>query len=106
VCTAALAFYLGHALSSFLTGELERIRREGVYESQVFFIENLGHITPTSARRITFEESLQFEKVHEDTYRKFGFELLHIAPGNITERVRLIRAAVQSGNSDSGSGWL
>ena len=94
VCTVALAAYLGHALSPFLTSELERVRREGVYEREVFFIRNLGHITPTAARRITFEESLKFEKVHEDTYRKFGFELLPIVPGKVGERVDAIRGAI------------
>jgi predicted ATPase len=103
VCTAALASYLGHGLSPFLAGELERIRRECVYQPQVFFIQNLGHITLTAARRISFEESLQFEKVHEDTYRKFGFELLHIAPGKVSERIGLIRAAVEKGKDASGT---
>jgi predicted ATPase len=103
VCTAALAAYLGHSLSPFLTSELERIRRECVYQPQVFFIQNLGHITLTAARRITFEESLEFEKVHEDTYRNLGFELLYIAPGEVTERVRSIRAAVEKAKDDSCS---
>lgn len=102
VCTAALAVYLGYSLTPFLTSELERIRREAVYEPQVFFIRNLGSITPTEARRITFEESLQFEKVHEDTYRNFGFELLYIEPGSVTKRVQWIRAAIERGKSSSG----
>ena len=42
VCTVALAAYLGHALSPFLTSELERVRREGVYEREVFFIRKIG----------------------------------------------------------------
>ena len=104
VCTAALAVYLGHTLSGFLTSELERVRRDGVYQREVFFIRNLGHITLTAARRITFEESLQFEKVHEDTYRKFGFELLYIAPGKVSERVGAIRAAIEKGQNGTGSG--
>ena len=102
VCTAALAVYLGYSLTPFLTSELERIKREGVYEAQVFFIRNLGSITPTEARRISFEESLQFEKVHEDTYRNFGFELLYVESGNVTKRVQWIRAAIERGKSSSG----
>lgn len=82
MCTAALAVYLGYNLSPFLTSELERIRKEAVYEQQVFLIRNLGFVTPTKARRITFEESLRFEKVHEDTYLDLGFELVGVAPGN------------------------
>jgi predicted ATPase len=106
VCTAALAVYLGYAQSRFLANELERIRREGVYEQQVFFIRNLGYITPTEARRISFEESLQFEKVHEDTYRSFGFEILDIEPGQVIERVHSIRAAIEKGKKYSGTKGL
>lgn len=72
-----------------------------MYEPQVFFIRNLGSITPTEARRISFEESLQFETIHEDTYRNFGFELIYIEPGNVTERVQSIRAAIERGENSS-----
>ena len=48
VCTAALAVYLGHAFSPFLTGELERLKKEAIYQNRVFFIRNLGFITPTA----------------------------------------------------------
>ena len=78
VCTAALAVYLGYPFSSFLTSELERIQKEGIYESRVFFVRNLGFIAPTEARRISFEETLRFEKTHEETYRDFGFELVSV----------------------------
>src|ERR1035438_1725722 len=47
VCTAALAVYLGYPFSPFLAGELERIKKEAIYETQVFFIRNLGFVTPT-----------------------------------------------------------
>ncbi|WP_348264424.1 AAA family ATPase [Telmatobacter sp. DSM 110680] len=92
VCTAALALYLGFPISSFLAGELERIKRESIYQPQVFFIRNLGFITPTEARRISFEETLRFEKIHEETYRKFGFDLVEIGPANLAERVSIIKA--------------
>jgi len=95
VCTAALAVYLGHPFSPFLIHELERIKNEAVYESQVFFIRNLGFLTPTEARRITLEESLRFERIHEDTYRRFGFTLVYVEPGNVRERVCTIRRAIQ-----------
>lgn len=95
VCTAALAVYLGHPFSPFLTTELERIKNQAVYQPRVFFLRNLGFITPTEARRITFEESRRFEKIHEDTYRRFGFTLVYVEPGNIGERVSTIRAAIR-----------
>jgi predicted ATPase len=95
VCTAALAAYLGHGFSPFLSGELQRIKNGSVYELQVFFIRNLGFITQTAARRITFEENLRFEKVHEDTYRRLGFPLCYVERGTVSERVQNIREAIQ-----------
>jgi len=95
VCTAALAVYLGYPFSPFLTSELERIKNQAVYQPLVFFLRNLGFITPTEARRITFEESWLFEKIHEDTYRRFGFKLVYVEPENISERVSTIRRAIQ-----------
>src|SRR5947209_17580256 len=68
VCTAALAVYLGHPFSPFLTSELERIKKEAIYQQRVFFIRNLGFIKPTEARRISFEETVRFERIHEETY--------------------------------------
>ncbi len=95
VCTAALAVYLGHPYMSVLTGELERIKNEAIYQPRVFFIRNLGFIAPTEARRITFEETLRFEKIHQETYRDFGFELFSIEPASVVERVRIIKAAIR-----------
>jgi predicted ATPase len=99
VCTAALAAYLGHSISPVLAAELHRIEAEAIYEKQVFFIRNLGFITNTDARRITFEETLRFEKIHEETYRNFGFELLEIEPGTLPHRVNKIRALLSSSSS-------
>lgn len=94
VCTAALAIYLGYAFSAALTSEIERVKESSIFESRVFFIRNLGFITRTEARRISFEETLRFEKIHEDTYRKLGFELVIIEPGDLLERVRLIKKTI------------
>src|SRR6516165_10002574 len=82
VCTAALAVYLGYPFSGFLAEELERIRDQRIYQNRVFFIRNLGFVTPTEARRISFEETVRFEKVHEETYLDFGFELVSVEPGS------------------------
>jgi predicted ATPase len=95
VCTAALAIYLGHPYTPLLAGELERVKRESIYERRVFFIRNLGFVTPTEARRISFEETLRFEKIHEETYRDFGFELVSVEPARLVERVNMIKAAIR-----------
>jgi predicted ATPase len=92
VCTAALAEYLGYSISPVLSAEIHRIRKDAIYENQVFFVRNLGFITPTEARRITFEETLRFEKIHEKTYRDFGYELVSIEPGTLLNRVNEIKS--------------
>jgi predicted ATPase len=94
VCTAALAEYLGYARSPQLINELERISKEAIFERRVFFVRTLGFITRTEARQISFDESLRFERIHEDTYRDFGFDLISVAAGPLLERVAAIKAAV------------
>jgi predicted ATPase len=95
VCTSALAVYLGHPFSPFLASELERIKQETIYQHRAFFIRNLGFITPTEARRISFEETVRFEKIPEETCRDFGFELVSVEKGSLVERVSLIKAAIR-----------
>lgn len=96
VCTAALARWIGYPVTPLLAAELERIRKEAIYEPRVFFVRHLGFVTPTEARRISFEDTVRFEKVHEETYRDFGFELIMVEPGSVAERVGLIKAAIGS----------
>jgi predicted ATPase len=103
VCTAALAAYLGFPYTPFLAEELERTQREAIYQRRAFFIQNLGFITPSGARRISFGETVRFEKIHEDTYRSFGFELVSIEPGSVADRVNGIKAAIGQ-QPPSGSG--
>jgi predicted ATPase len=96
VCTAALACYLGYPVSPVLAAELERITNESIYDKRVFFIRNLGFIINTEARRISFEETLRFEKIHEETYRNFGFELIAIEPGTLADRVMKIKSLIST----------
>jgi predicted ATPase len=95
VCTAALAAYLGYRLSPFLLSELERVKKDRIYKNRVFFIRNLGFVTPSDARRISYEETVRFEKIHQQTYRGFGFELVFVEPGSVVERVERIKAEVR-----------
>jgi predicted ATPase len=106
ICTAALATYLGYSHSSVLNAELQRIQQEGVFQKQVFFIRNLGFITPTEARRITFEETLRFEKIHEDTYREFGFDLIFVEPATLQERVSRIKSLTRTFHGQPGNSAL
>ena len=97
VCTLALSRYLGFAPSFLLAREVNRVRSEGFYENTVFFIRNQGFVQATAARRISFADSLAFERVHEETYRDLGFRLVDIpwaVPGGpLPNRVALIEQA-------------
>ena len=81
--------------SPFLASELERVKKEAIYQTRVFFVRLLGFVTPTEARRISLEDTVRFEKVHEEAYRDFGFELVSVEPGSLIERVSAIKAAIR-----------
>jgi predicted ATPase len=90
LCTYALACYLGYPLSPLLLTEIERIQQTHCYEQNVFFIENLGFITQTDARQISFDESLKFEKIHRDVYQQFGFNCIPVPKAPVPERINYI----------------
>jgi predicted ATPase len=92
VCTLALSRYLGCAESPRLDAEVARVLQAGVYARTVFFVEGLGFMTPTAARRISLADSLVFEEVHRRTYIELGFQLVDVPPGPLAGRVSLIRS--------------
>jgi len=92
VCTLALARQLRSPVSALLQAEVDRVVAERVYAG-VFFVRNLGFVEPTAARRISFEESLAFEKLHERTYRELGFELIEVPAGPLPWRVAQVCVA-------------
>ena len=96
VCTLALARYLGHPVGPRLAAEIARVVESGVYERQVFLLRPLGFITPTDARRISYEESLVFERGHEKTYGELGFELVDVLPVDVASRVVQIDEAIRA----------
>lgn len=92
VCALALARFLGHPVSPLLRAELERI--EGLYQRRVFLVRGLGFITPTAARRISPEDALRFEAMHEEAYRERGYTLIPIAPGTPAERAAAVLTSI------------
>lgn len=94
ICTAALSVYLGYSFSAALTQELQRIKAEAIYEQRVFFIRHLGFMRPTEARKISFQEALRFERIHEEVYQNFGFELIPVGPGNLADRCTAIKSSL------------
>jgi predicted ATPase len=96
VCTLALARHLGYPVSTRLQAEVDRLVRDRVYVRQVFFVRPLGFVEPTAARRISYEDSLLFERIHETEYLRLGFELVDVPAGPVPDRATLIEAlAVQ-----------
>jgi len=94
ICTAALADYLGFLYTDLLIRELERVRASDIFQRKVFFLRNLGFVAPTETRRITYDEALRFEAVHERAYRERGYELTFVEPGAIADRVAAVLRAI------------
>jgi predicted ATPase len=94
ICTYALAKYLGYPSSPELSREIERIEQERIYQRKVFFIQSLEFITASDARRITPEDALCFERVHEETYLAFDYQILPIAAGPLPKRIATIKKAI------------
>lgn len=92
ICTHALATHLGYPISPTLSAEIDRITSAQTYERQVFFIRNLGFVEPTAARRISYADALEFERVHERGYREFGYELIDVPAGSVADRVAAVVA--------------
>lgn len=95
ICTYALAIYLGFKPSQALLEEIDRIQNNQIYQKNVILLENLGFCTPTDARKISYEDSLIFEKIHEATYTKFGYICQKILPTSVEERVSTILRIVK-----------
>lgn len=96
LCSLALARYLQRPVSPALTDELTRVVKDKVFEQDVFLLRPLGFVTATAARRISYADSLKFERIHEATYREHGFRLVDIAPDDVRARVTAIESHIQS----------
>jgi predicted ATPase len=92
-CTHALATFLGHPIPPVLEQAIAGALEEQLFDRRVFLVRLLGFITPTEARRINLEDAVRFERVHEESYRKFGFELFPLERGSVAERARAVVAA-------------
>ncbi|HEX3957382.1 MAG TPA: AAA family ATPase [Trebonia sp.] len=93
-CTLALSRYLALPESPLVARGIARLLADGAYEATAFFIRNQGFIRATEARRISFQDSLSFEQLHEQAYRDLGFQLIDVPAGPLADRVALILQAV------------
>ena len=96
ICTWALCEYAGREPPESLRSEIARIEREGVYERRVFFVRSLGFVTPTEARRIGLDDALRFEAIHADVYRRFGYQLIEVAPAEVAARLEAVIKTVMT----------
>ncbi len=94
VCTLALSRFLGRPVPVSLAAELDRLAAGQIYEPAVFFVRNLGFVTRTAARRISFADSLEFERTHEQAYSELGFELIEVPAGPLADRAALVLSTV------------
>ena len=49
------------------------------------------------ARRISYRESLDFERLHEAAYLEHGFQLIEVAAAPVAERAAFIAAEIAAG---------
>jgi len=84
--TLALCRYSRLPVSSALYARIRDAQAAGKYESDVFFIENLGFCEPSAARRISYQDALRFEAIHEETYGEWGYQCVKIPPNPVRER--------------------
>ena len=96
VCTLALARWMDYPVTSELRERVAEVAEGGVFDRRVFFVRPLGFCEPTLARRISYEDSLAFERVHETEYLRLGFELVDVPPGPVQWRAALIDAHLRS----------
>lgn len=95
LCTLALAEYLGLPTTPALQREVDRVVEQEIYERDVFLVRPLGFITRTKARRISYEDSLRFEHIHEEVYQRLGFMLVPVLSGPVAERAGVVQHALQ-----------
>jgi hypothetical protein len=83
ICTLALAHYIGRPISPMLAAEVDRVVADGVNPPRVFFVHLLRFVTPTTARRISYPQSVGFERLHQQAYRNHGFELVDVPTSTV-----------------------
>jgi predicted ATPase len=96
VCTLALARWMGYPVTAELRQAVGRVTEGGLFDRRVFFVRPLGFCERTAARRISYEDSLAFERIHETEYLRLGFELVDIPPGPVHWRAELVDAYLRS----------
>ncbi len=95
LCTIALARYLGWAVPRVLAAEAARVVEREVYQSEVFLVRPLGFVTGTPARRISYDQSLIFETIHQQVYHEHGFQLIDVPAAAVPQRADFIESRLR-----------
>jgi predicted ATPase len=95
VCTLALARYAERPVARALADEVARIVDQTVYQRDVFYFQPLGFVVPTSARRISYADSLRFDAIHREVYQELGFRLVDVGVDTVARRADLVEAHLQ-----------
>lgn len=96
LCTLALARFLGRPVTPLLGAEVDRVTSGGVFERAVFWIQPIGFVTRTAVRKISYAQSLEFERLHEQAYAEYGFDLVPVPPGPVASRAAAVEAAIRA----------
>lgn len=92
LCTLALARHLGREVTPRLAAEVARVLSERLFERDVFFVQPLGYVVRTAARRISYADALHFGRRHEEVYREHGFRLVVVEVGTVEQRADFVAA--------------
>jgi predicted ATPase len=96
ICTVALAKWLGYSISKALSQAIDQLLRDRIYRPEVFFLESLGFVTPTEARRINLADSIRFGELHLETYVGYGFRIIQVGPAPPAHRASVVREQLTS----------
>lgn len=91
-CTYALCLLLKHPIPNTLKLAINQALQQRTFNATVIFVQNLGYITPTPARKISYTNALLFEALHQYVYTQFGFNLVYIPKASIAKRLNYIQA--------------
>lgn len=70
------------------------MKRESTYDRTVLFVESIGQIGATPARRISYEEALIFGDLHRKAYTEQGYTLVGVPPVPLEARVTLVMTTI------------
>ncbi|MCD6044996.1 MAG: hypothetical protein K0R48_159 [Gammaproteobacteria bacterium] len=85
-------------LHQYVIDCVQTVVNASYYEKDLFFIDNLEYVMPGPARNESLEESLQKAACLEKNYRALGYNIIHVPPGPVEDRVAFIVAWIKLRN--------